>query len=54
MKLFYIPTGSSIFILSKSGTEKSVKMEPIVPTTIDSHARNKKQPAVKLKNIQIA
>lgn len=35
-------------ILSKKGTEKSVKKAPITPTKIDSHAENKKQPAGKL------
>lgn len=45
---FYIPTGSSMCILSKKGTEKSVKKAPITPTKIDSHAENKKQPAGKL------
>jgi DNA repair photolyase len=44
----YSPTGSSIRILSKKGKETSVKIDPIIPTNIDSQARNKKHPAGKL------
>lgn len=40
------PTGSSTAHLSNSGIDTQVKIAPIAPINIASHARYKKQPAV--------